>query len=197
MATAFPDWLNLRRFRWIPVELKSRFTPITGGDVVDSVNAGMSDYWEAVLTTVPLDSTEVRRLEAWASAVGLYGEVLLPHDTRQSAESGVANGLVKGGAQSGRSLLTDGWPADTLILKAGERFQVENGFHMMEQDAMTNGLGEATLNFWPAVRANPADNATVNVTDPVARMLLVARPEIDIVEGGEAAPVTLAFEEVR
>jgi hypothetical protein len=43
----------------------------------------------------------------------------------------------------------------------------------MTADATSNGSGVATLNFAPPLRAAPADNAAITVTNPRCTMRLV------------------------
>jgi hypothetical protein len=88
---------------------------------------------------------------------------------------GAATGtpLVNGGSQTGSSLTIDGCTASvTAWLKAGDYFAVNGELKMLTSDASTNGSGQTTLSFKPALRGSPADNAAITVQNPTAAMIL-------------------------
>ncbi len=94
---------------------------------------------------------------------------------------GVATGtpLVNGAAQTGASLITDGWTAgQTGILLAGDYIEFTNGngnaaLHLVVADANSDGSGNATLAIEPPIRTAPADNAAIVVTAPKCEMALI------------------------
>lgn len=111
---------------------------------------------------------------AWVAALvslnGQEGSFLLG-DTSATTPRGVATGtpLVKGAGQTGTDLITDGWTTGvTGILKAGDWIQLGSGstarLHLVLADADSDGLGDATLVLWPALRSSPADNAALTIT---------------------------------
>lgn len=84
---------------------------------------------------------------------------------------GVATGtpLVKGAAQVGKSLLTDGWTISTTgIVKAGDYIQLGTGvnaqLYMVIADANSDGSGNATLSLNRPLLTSPADNSSIVVT---------------------------------
>lgn len=83
-----------------------------------------------------------------------------------------AVGLVKGAGQSGYSLLTDGWAISTTVLPEGSYFNVNGELKMTTAPVVSNGAGEATITFGPALRASPADNAPITITNPYAVMVM-------------------------
>lgn len=88
---------------------------------------------------------------------------------------GVATGtpLVKGGSQTGSSLAIDGCTANvTGWLKAGDYFACNGELKRLTQDANTNGSGETTLYFKPAMRTSPPDNAAITVQKATCTMIL-------------------------
>ncbi|MHC1701487.1 MAG: hypothetical protein AB9900_10970 [Humidesulfovibrio sp.] len=92
---------------------------------------------------------------------------------------GVATGtpLVYGAAQTGTSLITDGWtPSTANILRAGDYFHVATAsgreLKLITADANSASDGKATLVFEPPLRASPADNAALEVTAPSCAMRL-------------------------
>ena len=80
--------------------------------------------------------------------------------------------LVNGGSQTGSTLITDGWANSTLVLKAGDYFTVNTELKMVTADATTNGSGQVTISFKPALRSSPADNAALTVTSATCTMVL-------------------------
>ena len=76
---------------------------------------------------------------------------------------------VNGASQTGSSLVTDGWPNDTLVLKAGDIFLVAGVLDAKDvlADATTNGSGEVTISFGPPILSggSPAEDALLTVTD--------------------------------
>ncbi len=87
---------------------------------------------------------------------------------------GTATGtpLVNGGSQTGSSLITDGWTASITALKAGDYFSVNSELKMVTSDAIADGSGNATINFMPALRSSPADNAAITTSKPTCTMVL-------------------------
>ena len=84
------------------------------------------------------------------------------------APQGVATGtpLVNGAAQSGRSVVTDGWtPSTAGILKAGDFIGIagQSKVYMVTADANSDVSGNATLTIEPALMATPSDNAALVV----------------------------------
>ncbi len=98
-----------------------------------------------------------------ASLRGPLGTFYL-RDPFMAAARGVATGTpkVKGADQSGYEVDTDGWTINiTDILKRGDFINIGTGLHVITKDANSNGSGEATLDIWPALRGEPADNADI------------------------------------
>ena len=95
--------------------------------------------------------------------------------------------LVNGAAQTGSSLITDGWTISTLVLKRGDVFTLANVFEVNPQsrqstgdlqkfvvtaDATSSGAGAATLSISPAitttgafqtVTGSPANSSAITV----------------------------------
>lgn len=111
-------------------------------------------------------------------------------------EASTTGPVVKGAAQGGTALITDGWRASSTVLLAGDYFQLGSQYFMAVADAAWDSGGAATLNFRPALRASPADNAGITILNPalVARLQL---PDIfwEIDQTGLGS-FSFAFEEV-
>ena len=102
----------------------------------------------------------------WAFLVGRGGQygtftVNLPGLINQGAGGGTPR--VNGASQTGTSLITDGWPATTAILKAGDWLQVENDakVYQVMADVTSSGGGAATISIFPSLRVTPSDNFAV------------------------------------
>jgi hypothetical protein len=83
---------------------------------------------------------------------------------------------VKGANQSGNSLVTDGWVYD-ITLRAGNHLSYVNAngrseLKMITEDTLVNGLGNATIPVSPEIHTSPADNATIEVTNPEGTFIL-------------------------
>ena len=82
--------------------------------------------------------------------------------------------LVNGANQSGSTLAVDGCPANVLnYLLPGDYVGMNGELKMIVAPVNTNGSGQATLTFKPALRNKPADNAAVTLVKPTCQMALV------------------------
>ena len=114
-------------------------------------------------------------ISALCSLNGREGTFLFG-DTANKTALGVATGtpLVKGAAQTGETLLTDGWTISTSgIVKAGMYIQLGSGstarLHKIMADANSDGSGNASLVVWPRLSpvAVPVDNSAIVTASPV------------------------------
>jgi hypothetical protein len=129
-------------------------------------------HWAAAIALPPM--TRAAAEEWWAFLIklnGMEGTFLLG-DPAGVTPRGIATGtpLVKGAAQTGNSLITDGWTAgQTGILKAGDYLQLGSGssarLYKNLNDVNSDGTGDATLDIWPRLRSVPADDAPIVVND--------------------------------
>lgn len=129
--------------------------------------------WAARFTLPSLEPLEAVDWRVFSLELrGRYGTFKFPIPNYTAPSSGYvgAAGLVQGANQVGTSLITDGWSISTLVLKKGDYFMVNGELKMMTADATTNGSGVVTLNFEPALRAAPADNAALTITNPYCVM---------------------------
>ena len=127
-----------------------------------------AEWWEADVTLRPRKRADVAEWQAFAANMrGKYGTVLLG-DPQATVARGATVGtvLVDGASQTGYTLAVDGLGLSvTNAFRAGDYIHVTEGglqrLHMVTKDVSSNGSGEATLDIWPALRASPADNASV------------------------------------
>lgn len=94
-------------------------------------------------------------------------------DAKSPRGTGSGTPLVNGSAQTGSSLITDGWAANQTVLRVGDYFTVNSELKMVTANALTNGSGQVTISFKPALRNSPADNAVITIDNPTCIMALV------------------------
>lgn len=80
--------------------------------------------------------------------------------------------LVNGAAQTGLSLILDGFTASATV-KVGDYFTVNGELKMINADGTANGAGALTVSFNPSLRVAPADNAPLTSTNPTCTMMLI------------------------
>ena len=102
--------------------------------------------------------------------------------------------LVNGASQTGLSLITDGWPNSTLVLRAGDRIGISNQMIPVVVDATSNGSGQATLTLAHPIRTAPSNNASIEIDNPTARYILVDRVTFES-EPGIFKTAIASFEE--
>jgi hypothetical protein len=143
------------------------------------VAGGIGDRWAGFVKTRPLKNPQALTAMNFLMKVGVYGRFTMLHPNYSGAASGESIGLVKGAGQSGKSLLIDGFTPSTLILQAGEWFQVRDEFKRVTANATSNGAGEITVFFEPTLRVSPADNDPVDLSSPVLLCELMMMPSQD------------------
>lgn len=104
---------------------------------------------------------------------------------------------VNGAGQTGRTLATDGWPNSTTVLPEGALVSIAgtNQIVLLTSAVTSNGSGQATLNFTPALRASPADNALIESKNPVALVSLTGAEWSWSVDVGQMYMIDFEVEE--
>lgn len=145
-------------------------SPFTGQQ---QVYKHQGEWWEAEVTLPPMKRATAEQVAAFLIKMkGQYGTFLLG-DPANTSPRGVGTGtpLVNGAGQTGSSLVTDGWTADTTgILKAGDWIQLGSGstttLHKVLDDVNSDGSGNATLEIFPSLRSSPSDDDAITVSSP-------------------------------
>ena len=145
-------------------------SPFTGQQ---QVYKHQGQWWEAEVTLPPMKRDDAETVAAFLIKLnGQYNTFNLG-DPANTAPRGVGTGtpLVKGGSQTGSSLVTDGWTTSTTgILKAGDWIQLGSGsssrLHKVLDDVNSDGSGNATISIWPDLRSSPSDNDAITVSSP-------------------------------
>lgn len=142
----------------------------------DRLGGVWSERWSAL----PLLDTDVRELLAtirYFKQRGIIFDIVhltLPGSGQSPNGTGTSGVKVKGGSQSGLSVVTDGWPTTTSnVVRAGDVISIAGINQIFEIRAAANsdGSGDATLLINPAILAGsePADNADVTTTGVTLR----------------------------
>lgn len=188
MATyAFPD-IAPERLDWhLEVNQQVFRSPLTGAQQVVELTGAA---WVIAATFGSLKQAEAATLGAFIARLRGSVNTFTWHHRGHPTPRGVGTGtpLVAGASQTGASLTTDGWtPSQTGILLAGDFFAVNGELKRLVTDADSDGAGAATLTFEPPLRASPADDAAITVTQPTATFRL-----LDARQGGarQAGPLT-------
>lgn len=132
-------------------------------------------YWQATYTLPPMNRGQMALWQAFLMRLEGGANTFFGYDPDATTPRGIATGtpLVKGAGQTGSTLIIDGCTAGvTGWGKAGDYFNCNGQLHMLTADCHTNGSGETTLAFKPAMRSSPADNAPLTVTHPTVPMIL-------------------------
>lgn len=166
----WPSGLLPSAMEWgLQANTQSFESPLTGS--VQTLELP-SPRWLATLTFEHLQDSEAAALQAFlASLRGRAGRFTL-HNFARPAPRGTAAGtpLVAGAGQTGTSLNLDGFTAGTTLL-AGDLFGVAGELKMVKADATADGAGAMTVVFEPPLRASPADNAPVTLSQPTATFM--------------------------
>lgn len=101
---------------------------------------------------------------------------------------------INGGSQTGRSLVTDGWPVSRTILRAGQHVTIGDQLLRLTAPITANGSGQATIEFEAAIRVSPADNALIEFRRPYCLMYLVEEPVVSV-EPGRVHSLSLSLRE--
>ena len=142
-------------------------SPFTGAQ---QVQKHQGQWWQFEGRLPPMvRATSEEWVAFLLSLNGMQGTFLLG-DPLGTTARGIATGtpLVKGAAQTGNSLITDGWAlSQTGILKAGDYFQLGNSssskLYKVLSDANSDASGNATFDIWPSINTAVADNAALTV----------------------------------
>lgn len=145
--------------------------------------------WELTASWESLGTDDQRVLAAFLAqlrgAAGRFSYSPIAWSPRRATGGGTP--LVKGAAQSGASLVTDGWSASVQVMRAGDWLSYSDTsgrvrLHMVTADVTSTAAGEATLAITPPIRRAPADNAAIEITAPagVFRLPSDDAPEMSI-----------------
>jgi len=130
--------------------------------------------WTAQITFAGQSPENAATIEAFIVSLKGQQNRLALYNLARPSVNGTGNGtpLVAGGSQTGTSINTDGWANSETVLKAGDMIGIGGELKMVTADVTSNGSGEATISFEPAIRTSPSDNSAVDITAPTALFIL-------------------------
>jgi hypothetical protein len=148
--------------------------------------------WRAIFNWENIEHTAVGELEAFFNSRGIDEEFLISNPVRMMPRARIGGAgrdgsghwaygsyapEVKGASQTGRSLITDGWPASTLIFSKGDLIQLEDTGEVYQAtaDETSSAGGECTIDLGQYIRTSPADNEDV-IINPAQFLVRLDRP---------------------
>lgn len=141
---------------------------------VQQVQEHPGEAWEISGSLDLLNREQSEEYEAFMLMLGGRVGSFLFSPPGSEIPRGAATGvpLVKGAAETGRDIETDGWtPGVTGILKAGDFVQFGTGasatLHKQLEDTDSDGSGNVTLLLAPKVVGNLVDNSSIVVNNAV------------------------------
>lgn len=158
---------------WTLARGDSALETFTGSEVILE---DLAAFWLTTFRPLPVQDADAR---AWGAALARLSrlsntfEIAPPLYEGNTAGYAGAAPVVQGGSQLGRSLLCDGVTAGATIAHAGNYLEVNGELKRITADATANGSGVVTIEFEPALRESPADNASVDIETPKATMRLL------------------------
>lgn len=137
-----------------------------------------TETWSAILA----GNTDVEALLAFIEShannktILTVDHLLLPGSGKAPNGAGGGTPLVNGASQSGTSLVTNGWPNTTLVMKAGDCFKLNslNLLYRVLADGTSDGSGNLTLSINPPIASgnSPANGAALTLSDNLIRAFI-------------------------
>lgn len=152
-------------------------------------------FWKAMIG-LPSIVSEADFLEWRAFLMACEGQAnsfrIVAVEGAQNAQAAVR---VKGGGQTGLSLVTDGWAGAGAAMKKGQLITLDDQLIGIAADAAIVG-GEATLSLSRRIRVPTTDDALVNVSLPTAMMAMATDETPWAVDPGAIYGLSFQCEEV-
>lgn len=135
-------------------------------------------WWECNYALPPIvGDTNARPWRSFvALALGGVNTFQVPVTKTNQTTQTSGTPRVNGANQTGRSLITDGWPNSVTALRAGQYVTVGDQLLQLTANVTSNGSGQATLTFEPPLRSSPADNALITYILPYCLMYMAEEP---------------------
>mgnify|MGYP000185716143 CR=1 FL=1 len=169
---------------------------------VQSHAGGTTDQWEGMITTAPLSPSQVSEMSAWLISLKGREKYFYAYDPdrrnpKGSASTASSNPVVNGGGQVGHSVQTSGWQAAVSnLLVAGDYFQIGEQYFMVMENVTSDGSGNATITFEPAIRNSLADQVAIIFNNPVLKARLVENVQPWESDEKRMSVISFAWEEV-
>lgn len=176
----------------LPDEVSKLVTPVAAKSLSHSglmqiraftaIGWSWNETWK-LLNAKNADDMELDAYISYAANRGIIFEIthsLTPGSGIAPHGLGTAGILVKGAAQTGSSILVDGFPINTPnCVRGGDVFTFAGDIAVYRARAAagSNGLGDVTIPLSFPLRASPADNAAVTNTGVKFTATVVAVPQ--------------------
>lgn len=122
--------------------------------------------WKCTVEYSVLEEAQARKIEAVLAALdGEYGRVKI-RDWGRDGEAPAGKPVVSDADQTGATLSTKGWTANTVVLRAGDYLTVNSELKKVTADVRSNASGVAVIPIAPMLRSSPAVNSAVEVQNP-------------------------------
>ena len=170
MAAITPPTIFSNAFGWSLVRGDVAQRMMSGREIIFAPPLA---FWQAQIDLVIQDETTHMLWTAFAVQMSrLENWVEITPTSYSGPTSGYAGAdpLVAGASQLGNTIAADGVSISTLILKAGNFLTIGGELKVATSDATSSGSGAVTINFEPALRNSPADNAVIEIQAPTVKM---------------------------
>lgn len=170
---SLPDVKGMNRFSLsmssVNAIVRSSFT------LKEQVQTHQGQIWRASLGFPPRNHADFAEWKAFLTKLnGMQGTFLLGDPLGDVPRGGVPGiPLVNGAAQTGQTLITDGWGLNqTGVLLAGDYIQLGSGTSTRLYEVLNDvdsdgvGTGEATIDIWPRLRESPSNNEAIVTSSP-------------------------------
>jgi hypothetical protein len=197
------NWPDTPAFRPASVEWSQMLPEVLSASVfnqsIQSTVMGHA-YWMVTIGIGPRRRSEVQDWEAFLAQFLDTRNRVSFWDWRLEAPRGTGAGapLVKGAAQMGTTILTDGWTPSQNVLLAGDWVGVGGELRRSIATVASDVAGEASLVLDQPVRSAPADNSAVVITKPKSLFVCTTDKKARgfVQDGARARGPTLEFMEV-
>lgn len=150
---------------------RSFVSPLTGA-IQTAQRTG--NRWRVALTFENLVEAERAVMQGFLSQLTATANNFFLEDHSYSRRAdGDGTPRVNGASETGNQIATDGWTSGTYAMLVGDFFEVNGELKMCVADA-TISAGAATIDFVPELRATPADNSLITITNPKGIFRLIS-----------------------
>jgi len=176
-VVAFPSIIPNSSEMGIVTNSKQFVSPLTGYTQTASRKGGR---WLLRLSFINLRADDRAVLKGFMAFMEGQVNRIEVGDHSYTGARGALGGtpLVNGASQVGTSLITDGWSASTLVLKAGDLFSFSNGTYselkQVTSDATSDASGNLTISIAPEIHTSPVDNVSIVTASPVGTFMLAS-----------------------
>lgn len=130
--------------------------------------------WAATMTFNNVKDDDAALLQAWLTQLrGQANRFNLWNMARPNPRGTAAGSpVVSGASQTGYTLTTKGWTANSAVLLPGDFIGINGELKMVSADVTADASGNATIQFEPPLRVSPGDLAPITTGKPTATFVL-------------------------